>query len=833
LDMFLIRKFMTLQRSSRLFAINLPKVEPIRPDRLRLMYLPAFADFILREKFEEFVRIQFNLTRQMQLPMLKHFSNLSEEAMLQLYRTGISAMLTAIRSGKTAEYFSNAVNSWVNGNLQQISSHQIVSDDITIVSFVRRKAFRDLIPMYISDLTAGLHLIEEVDHFLTEFERILYNTLMSIQGELYERAQSIAHLGNWVWDLSNNSLYWSPELFRIYELVPGEEITMDLASYNHPEDAEMVREEMRKSRETRNSHDFYYRIVLPSGAEKWLHAAGQVLAGEDGTVSKMFGTLQDVTEQRRAEKARRESELFIRKVTDLTPSVIAVYNINTGDYLYINQAIETLLGYSPAEVLKNGINFILALIHPDDLPRIMEENQVAIAELAAVSDPARANEIREFRYRLRHKNGEYRWIQTFGAVFERDRNGMIEKVINISNDISESIANASIIQRQSTEIKRQQDRHFKMIEEVEEYVIILLSPEGIIENWNRGAEKIQGYSSGEVVGKHIRMFYPQGDQDAKLPERLIGEAAIHGRSTHEGWRVRKGGQQFWAYVVITALHDDNGAVIGFSKVTRDLTAKKLAEDMQLSYMEQLKEKNIQLEAKNAELESFAYIASHDLQEPLRKIKIWGERLLDSDDLSVTAKTAAEKMQTAATRMQSLIAGVLKYVQTDGEKTSFTKIDLNVVVREVLEDFSEVLEEKGAVVRLGNLPVLCVIPLQIKQLFSNLISNAAKYSKQEAALQINIGSKIVVAPDGSGKTCWEIEVSDNGIGFAQEQATKVFDIFQRLVGQDIEGTGIGLSICKKIARRHGGDMYARSEPGKGASFFLLLPEKGSEEPCTTN
>ncbi len=142
----------------------------------------------------------------------------------------------------------------------------------------------------------------------------------------------------------------------------------------------------------------------------------------------------------------------------------------------------------------------------------------------------------EFIYRLRHNKGEYRWFQTYGSVFERDKLNKIEKVINVSIDVSDQMKADSLLKEKDLEVRFQEERYFRMINEVEDYAILRLSPEGIIENWNSGAEKIKGYKAGEIVGKHFRIFYSPEDQENRLPETLIKKAVKEGKALHEGWR---------------------------------------------------------------------------------------------------------------------------------------------------------------------------------------------------------------------------------------------------------------------------------------------------------
>jgi PAS domain S-box-containing protein len=791
-------------------------------ERLTFLYLPDYARYLLANKVRDMALRQHELSKELNIPLLRYFSHLTEDQLIELGQEGTRRLLRALENNDATNYIRLAVASWVNDQIPEFSRNQLLSEDISLISYMRRKIFREFVGGFTEDVGNVISILDEMDRFLSWMDKLMFKTLFAIQQELYEQSQEINHIGNWLWDFSSNNITWSKELFRIYELEPRELVSFDISVYNHPDDAAMVMEQMRVSRETKQPHDFYYRVALPSGNKKYLHARGQVLTNEQGVVERMFGTLQDVTAQKENEETHREYENFIQKITDITPSLIAVYNVRTGEYLYLNQALETLLGYDPKRALEQGAGFFMDIVHPDDLPRILDENSKALKKLTDSPDLPKSDQTSEFRYRLRHNNGEYRWFHTYGTIFERDKNNEIETVINISNDITEQITNRSLLHQKSEEIVKQQERYYKMIDEVEDYAILLLTKDGLIENWNKGAEKIKGYRAEEIVGQHLRVFYPKEDQENHLPEKLISEAANVGKASHEGWRVRKDGSHFWANVVITALHDGASGLIGFTKVTRDLTARKLAEENLKSYTRQLEQKNRLLEAKNKELESFTYIASHDLQEPVRKIKLWCNRLISMELLPDKVGTGLAKIHSSGTRMQELIEGLLKYSQMDDVNATAETLDLNRLLGEVLEDFAERLEEKHAEVDVDELPVLPAVRLQIQQLFANLISNSIKYSKTDVPLKITVSYSLVSTDEFPSGNYHQISFADNGVGFKQDFAERIFEIFQRLDTSGNSGTGIGLAICKKIVGIHGGKIWASSEPGVGTTFYIRLP-----------
>jgi PAS domain S-box-containing protein len=373
----------------------------------------------------------------------------------------------------------------------------------------------------------------------------------------------------------------------------------------------------------------------------------------------------------------------------------------------------------------------------------------------------------------------------------------------------------------------------RMILEIEDYAILLLDRDGIILNWNRGAEKIKGYTADEIVGKNFRLFYTEVDLEAGLPDKLLAEAEKNNRAQHEGWRTRKDGSRFWGSVVITALHDDSGNVTGFSKVTRDLTERKEAEEALKQNSLELEKKNRELDAMNQELASFAYVSSHDLQEPLRKIQTFATRIVETEEqaLSAKAKDYFGRMQNAALRMQKLIEDLLTYSRTNTSEKKFEEVNLNGLVNEVKADLKEIIDSKHARISVATLPTLPVIKFQFAQLITNIFTNALKFAKADVAPDIKVNYRKV-----NGDTLHEenvnpkkqyhhLSITDNGIGFEPEHKHKIFEVFQRLHGRsEYSGTGIGLAICKKIVDNHAGIISADSEPEKGATFNIYIPVK---------
>jgi PAS domain S-box-containing protein len=339
--------------------------------------------------------------------------------------------------------------------------------------------------------------------------------------------------------------------------------------------------------------------------------------------------------------------------------------------------------------------------------------------------------------------------------------------------------------------------------------LFVIDSEARIRVINDAVHKLFGYTEPEILGKTIDTL-EHIDHEASISRTLsdmLRRAPI--RDEERIFRT-KNGERIDVSISVSSLQErdvEGGAVL----IARDIRERMRARD-------ELHAFTVKLQQSNRELEDFAYVASHDLQEPLRKIQAFGDRLKVRYEETLTGEGAdyLKRMQSAAARMQALINDLLTFSRVTTKAQPFVPVDLNVVVHEVVHDLEVRIHQAGGEVTVGELPTLDADPSQMHQLIQNLISNGLKFHKLDTPPRVTVSGK-------KSHDTAEIVVTDEGIGFDERYAERIFTMFERLHGRGAyEGTGIGLAICRKIAQRHGGDISARSTPGEGATFIVTLP-----------
>ncbi len=515
----------------------------------------------------------------------------------------------------------------------------------------------------------------------------------------------------------------------------------------------------------------------------------------------------------------QETESRLLNLADAVP-VLAWLCDAEGSFYFFNRQWLSFTNRTIAQEKGDGW---LQAVHPEDVNVFREAFKEAFAQ--------RTKLLMELR--LKNKHGKYRWLALRAVpMFNADNSFMgyagggmdIEKQKNFAREMEEKVVERTLDLKKLNDELQLRNTVFAHAEETASIGSYSWHIETGNLEYSDNFFKLLGYEPQEFTPTFevfLNMIHPEDQEQVKSN----GERTAISRTLFENvYRIytKQGEIRYFR---------SSGNFVGANRDLLVGTVQDVTKDMMMK--ELLTSQNLELERNNTELSSFTYIASHDLQEPLRKIQSFSRLIgqTETDNLSEKGKEYFDRMDRAAGRMQNLIESLLNYSRINHAAINFVETDLNVLLTEVVTDLGELIEAKKAIIKNDPLPTLNVMPLQFYQLFSNLIINAIKYSKEDVTSEISITAEKINARDVPGDTSltkrkfWKIVFSDNGIGFEAAYAEKVFELFQRLHGRtEYEGTGIGLAICRKIVNNHNGIITANGKLGIGAMFSIYLPEQ---------
>jgi PAS domain S-box-containing protein len=587
------------------------------------------------------------------------------------------------------------------------------------------------------------------------------------------RAQAVAQIGSWRLDVRNNVLHCSDETYRIFGILKGAPVDyqMFLAAV-HPDDRGMVDRSWKTALHS-GHYNIEHRIVV-GDAVKWVHELAELELDRSGVLQGAFGTVQDITERKHMIE-RIES---LARFPDENPSPVLRIS-RQGEILYANKSSSTLLKFPCVEA-------------KEKLP--VDLRKFALETLSAGS-------VRE----IEAKCGDAVYLFVF-TPFED---------LGYVNIYGRDITKRKAAQAKLLRAKEEWERTFDSVPDL----IGIVDNQHRIIRANRELAKRLGLTPEQCVGLHCYEAVHGSDRPPEFcpHTRTLTDGLQHNAEVHEK---RLGGDFL---VSTTPLMDQNGAMIGTVHVARDISERKQMEDELRKSRDELeskvKERTEELQRSNQALQDFAFIASHDLQEPLRKVISFGDLLKVNcrGSLGQTGNDCLNRMLDATNRMRSLLDGLLEYSRVTTTPGAFREVNLGDIVREVLSDLEVRIKKTGGEVKVGELPAIKADPTQMRLLFQNLIGNALKFHKKGVKPLVEVRSAVT----GQGL---QIVVEDNGIGFEEQYIDRIFAPFQRLHNRSsqYEGTGMGLAICKKIVERHGGNLTARSKPEVGTSFIILFP-----------
>lgn len=499
-----------------------------------------------------------------------------------------------------------------------------------------------------------------------------------------------------------------------------------------------------------------------------------------------------------------------KKLADIFPALVYVFDTNKKKVGYVNKQFNSLLGYTEDDLTDFNYDWS-KIIFKDDIDKFNEE----LNKFYDLKD----DESYSYDNRLNHKKGEWRYFRTNGTILRRSQDGKPEALLFVAQDITEQLNNSEELRKTRELITETEKMHKYGIYSYDVLTDTFIWSEGIYSLF--GVKKDENPSPNYNFYRQFIISEDEGNVE-NMKHQLPPDIAEY--ENEYSIQTEKGEIKILLDIV-KVVRGEDGEVVKYIGSLRDITKERLAE--------RELERNIRdLATSNRELEEFAYVASHDMQEPLRKITTFSTRLKDkfSDQLGQEGKTYLERMSVAATNMRILIENLLEISRTARNEQPFITTDLNDILKIVKTDLELGIEEQQVTFNIMEpLPKLEIVPSLTVQLFNNLLNNAIKFRSSNNPI-ITISAREIEKSEREHwllpeKVFYEIAVQDNGIGFEQEFEERVFQIFQRLHGKaEYPGSGIGLSICKKIVEKHSGIIYAKSEVGKGATFFIILPEK---------
>jgi PAS domain S-box-containing protein len=574
----------------------------------------------------------------------------------------------------------------------------------------------------------------------------------------------------------------------------------------HPNDIEKTIRAWALAVETGVGYELEYRVKRHDGAYRWFLARGTAMKNESGKIIKWYGTTTDVHDQKKAEEDIIETNERFDLVAKATQDCIWDWDLKT-NLIWWNEGFKELFGYKDEDI-EPTIDSWYKRVHPDDKERVVENIHQVIKGGKNWSE----------EYRFLKKDKSYATVFDRGYALHNEEGVAIRMLGSMQDITSRKVAEDALKESEARTRLAVASAAMGTFEiDVDKQTII--HSRRAAEIFGLDPDKSWSYKNFlDAVIEEDQAIREKAHAIARETGSLLYEARLKLPDRTIRW-IRLNGtlisQQGNNYLIGTALD-----------ITEEKEAASLLE-------RKIEERTTELKIANEQLKQFSYAASHDLQEPLRKIHFFTERLMNGlgTEISEINQRYAGKISQAVSRMSNLINDLLDYSNSTLGNTSAIDVDLNKVVEEVMEDMEATIIETNAVIKKEDLPVIKGDPRQMKQLFQNLISNGIKYHKKEIAPLIQLSSRKIIGAryadripaNSTDKFFHQIEVSDNGIGIAEEHLHQIFGIFKRLHGKaEYEGTGLGLAIVQKVVDNHQGQVWVESTVGVGATFNVVFP-----------
>lgn len=789
---------------------------------LRFNHLQEFAKYILENRLPEYCRLSLQYSREENLPLLKHFSNYTEEQLLEIGMQSNRELMQALADNRPLDFINTSVGRWLENQLEVIDRDAIIADDIALVSQIRRQTFRALLNEYAGDIIPFSRVMQEVDRFTTAseiaaikaYQKITQNKISQMNVRLEEQyeelleAQELAEMGSFYWDLEGKGRSkFTPNTLRIFEMEKTEGLEKFLESV-HPDDRERLQEAINRAITNGGDYDCEYRLIRNNRIKR-IWSRGRVRF-EEGRAVDMKGTIMDVTYKSDLLEKLKENERLFKNAEAITHIGNWSWDIESNKIVWSDEMYR-IYGLEPQS---EEITFerFMSLVHPDNRDSRMKEIETALA----------TGQPDDYMLRIVTPAGVEKLLKGKGSL-EKDSQGRPRRFNGTCQDVTR--------EHRLNETVREKEEYLNLLINNAPDAIVVIDEASTIQLWNPKTEEVFGWSEEEVLGRQlsdtiIPPRYREAHRRGMARYLTTGVSNILNTNVELSALTKDGRELHISLTLSELLQNGRRSFIGF---IRDISSEHRTRLELQSKTRLLEQKNFELEHINRELESFNYAASHDLQEPLRKIRVFANRITE-EEMPATPKLKEyiEKITQSSVRMQRLIDDLLIFSQATAAGESAEPTSLEDLLEEARSNLAIGIEESGTIIRYDSLPTVKVIRFQFQQVFNNLLSNSIKYRKEGLVPEIKVSASMVDSVEGGNASArpgsfLKISFSDNGIGFDSQFGERMFDLFSRLHGKEkYSGTGIGLAICKKIVQQHGGFMRAESDGSNGSAFHIFLP-----------
>ena len=596
--------------------------------------------------------------------------------------------------------------------------------------------------------------------------------------QLYNNKSFVAHLG------------YGPEDCR-----DGDEF--DLISRKiHPDDIAKLatsREYVNDPANVGKMVSTEYRVMNKAGEWRWvLGRSCNLMPAEDGVGQINFGIVQDITDIKESQNELINYRSFQEKINMTSPVLVTIFDIAQMTSVYRSQDMAAWFKYSEGAFPERTID----LIHPE----YRREATEAIMNVTRMTD----GEIQSTVFPFIAGDGSIKFILSRSTIFQRDETGRVTHTLIAHSDVTD-------LKETESKLGKSEETRKAILFAIPDMVVIANGQGIIIDFYPNELNRLK-FDSATYIGRDLRDLISSHNYEVVMD--LIGKTIVEGKLHTYTFQLTGPVKTRYFEVRISPFSDSEVIML-----TRDISDQRVTQDRIDHYNKELFEKNQELEryiTSNSELEKFAYIASHDLREPLRSLTGFAQLLQKRNQGLLTRESEEfiENIIQGAGRMNTLVSGLLEYSRIASVGKPFTNVNLTDLIKKVRSDLKIAIEENKAEFLIFDLPEIYCDELQVRQLFQNLISNAIKFRAER--------SPIIKISAEKNDRHWLFKVEDNGIGIDMKFKDLVFQIFSRLHAQDkYQGSGIGLSVCKKILERHGGQIWLESTPGTGTTIFFTI------------